>query len=83
MRWVEADKGEKIMLREHVNDPALKGGACDSPEVRMIAEAVSFLKVGSHCRVVDSTLTTAAYLNHPRRQEIIRHVPDSRRLPTA
>ena len=41
-----------------VNDPALKGGACDSPEVRMIAEAVSFLKVGSHCRGVDSTLTT-------------------------
>ncbi len=29
-----------------VNDPALKGGACDSPEVRMIAEAVSFLKWG-------------------------------------
>ena len=27
----------------YVNDPALKGGACDSPEVQTMAEAVSFL----------------------------------------
>lgn len=28
----------------NVNDPGLKAGACDSPEVRATAEAVSFLK---------------------------------------
>ena len=47
------------MLGHFVNDPALKGGACDSPEVRTIAEAVSFLKVGSHRRAVDNALTIA------------------------